>query len=117
MNNKNKAPTWHLTEGYGASCDPFNWKLLKRFGKNWKPIGYFATPENMLLALYRKMCRTESVEPDLVSHIEAISRRVLGWAAALSEHLDLWGLEAQKAAGTSEGGVSDQAPARNRKAH
>ena len=93
MSKKNPVPTWHLAEGYGASCDSFNWKLMKKFGESWKTIGFYATPEKMLAGLYRKMCRTtKPADPDLLEHVEAISERVQAAAARLSKALNHYGL-------------------------
>ena len=88
MSKKNPPPTWYLTEGYGCSTDPYNWKLLQKFGERWKPIGYYATPEKMLDGLYRKMCRGESADRNLIKHVSAISGCVQAAAARLSIDLN-----------------------------
>ena len=88
MSKKNKKPTWHLIEGYGCSTDAYNWVLQKKFGKGWKPAGYYATPEKMLMGLYRKICRTEPADPDLLIHLNTLQERVQAVAARLSEELN-----------------------------
>lgn len=88
MSRKNREPTWHLTESYGCSCDPFNWVLQRKSGKGWKPVGYYPTPEKMLMGLYRKMCRTEPTDPDLLTHLSVLQGRVQAAAARLSDELN-----------------------------
>ena len=84
MSKKNPAPKWLLNDSYGCSTDAHNWILHKRFGKNWKPIGYYATPEKLLAGLYRKMCRCETTDLDLIAHVASISKGVQAVAARLS---------------------------------
>jgi hypothetical protein len=90
----NKAPVWQFDEFWGADTDSFNFILYRRRTKkdgspgNWKPAGYYRDPEQMFLGMFRKLARTESPDPDLVRHVEAISERVQATAARLSEELN-----------------------------
>lgn len=88
MSKKNKEPTWQLTAGYGCATDAYNWVLLKKSGKRWRSVGYYPTPEKMLMGLYRKICRSDPVNPDLAQHVDAISERVQAAAARLSDELN-----------------------------
>lgn len=88
MSKKNRKPTWNLTEGYGCSCDAYNWVLLKRSGEGWKLVGYYPTPEKLLMGLYRKMCRNKPAGADLLTHLSTLQERVQAVAARLSEELN-----------------------------
>ena len=88
MSRKNKNPTWHLTDGYGCYCDAFNWVLQKKSGKGWKSIGYYPTPDKMMMGLYRKMCRTEPAGLDLLTHLSMLQERVQAAAERLSDELN-----------------------------
>ena len=88
MSKKNREPAWNLTEGYGCYCDAYNWVLQKKSGKSWKPVGYYPTPEKLLMGLYRKMCRNKPAGPDLLTHLNALQERVQTVAARLSEELN-----------------------------
>ena len=114
--SKSASPKWLLSPEWGVGTDPCNWILYRRGSNRWNAVGFYPSPESLLKSLYNKLTRTEPADPDMVRHIEAISTRVQGWAAALSEQLDQWGLEGQKEASASEGVVSDQRLARKRNA-
>ena len=62
--------TWILSDKWAVSRDPYNWILLRKTGKSWKK-SYYASPEQLLKSLYRKITRTEPAQPDLLEHLEA----------------------------------------------
>ena len=63
-------PEWVLSDEWAISRDPYNWILLKKAGKSWKKY-YYASPEQLLKALHRKISRTEPALPDLLEYLEA----------------------------------------------
>ena len=63
-------PEWQLSERWAIARDPYNWILLKRTGKSWKK-SYYASSEQLLTALHRKVSRTEPAQPDLLRYLEA----------------------------------------------
>ena len=86
--SKSASPKWILSPDWGVGTDPFNWILYRRRGKRWNAVGFYASPDLLLKSLYRKLTRTEPPDPDIVSHVEAISRRVQAAADRLSAELN-----------------------------
>ncbi len=86
--NKSATPKWLLSPKWGVGTDPRNWILYRKVGKGWKAAGFYPSAESLLKSWYRKLTRTEPADPDLIRHVEAISRRVEGWAARLYEQID-----------------------------
>ena len=86
--SKSASPKWLLSPEWGVGTDPYNFILYRKVGKRWDAVGLYPSPELLLKSLYRKMLRTEPADPDLIRHVEAISRRVEGWAARLYEQID-----------------------------
>ena len=82
------SPKWVLSPEWGVSTDPYNWILYRRRGKRWDAVAFYPSPELLLKSLYRKMLRTEPANPDLVMHVEVISRCVEGWAARFYEQIN-----------------------------
>ena len=85
---KRVTPKWILSPEWGVGTDPYNFILYRKVGKRWDAVGFYPSPELLLKSLYRKMLRTEPADPDLVRHVDAISRRVEGWAARLFEQIN-----------------------------
>ncbi len=77
-----------LSPEWGVGTDLYNWILYRRRGKRWDAVAFYPSPELLLKSLYRKMLRTEPANPDLVMHVEVISRCVEGWAARLYEQIN-----------------------------
>ena len=86
--SKSATPTWLLSPDWGVGTDPFNWILYRKGGTRWNAVGFYPSPESLLKSLYNKLIRMEPADPDLVRHIEAISRRVEAAAACLYEQID-----------------------------
>jgi hypothetical protein len=85
---RHKTPTWLLSAEWGMDTDTFNWILFRKRGERWSAKGYYPSVESLLQSLFRRLTRTESADPDLVRHVEAVSKRVEACAAALFDHLD-----------------------------
>ena len=87
-------PTWLFDCGWGAGSDHYNWILYRRglrkdgSAGTWKAVGYYPTPEQLLLSFFHKLTRTEPVDTDLADHVEALARRVTAAAARLCEELN-----------------------------
>jgi len=62
-------PEWILSDEWAVARDPYNWILMRKTGKCWRKT-YYASPEQMLKALYRKLTRTEPSQPDLLLHLK-----------------------------------------------
>jgi len=77
-----------LSDDWGVGTDRYNWILYHKGKKAWKPVGYYPSDELLLKSFYRKLTRTEPADPDLVRHVEAISRRAQAAAAAFYDQLD-----------------------------
>ena len=88
--SKSATPKWILSPEWGVGIDKYNWILYRKNPKRWDAVGFYPSPELLLKSLYRKMLRTEPADSDLVRHVEAISRRVEGWAARLFEQINTW---------------------------
>jgi len=63
-------PEWKLSDKWAIARDPYNWVLLKKTGKSWKK-SYYASAEQLLKSLHRKITRTEPAQPDLLEYLEA----------------------------------------------
>jgi len=86
--NRRATPQWMLSNDWGVGTDPYNWVLYRKGKKNWRPVGYYPSDELLLKSFHRKLTRTEPADPDLVRHVEAISRRAQAAAAAFYDLLD-----------------------------
>jgi len=85
--SKSASAKWLLSPEWGVGTDPYNFIPYCRRGKRWDAVGFYPSPDLLLKSYYRKITRTEPAGPDLVRHVEAISRRVQGWAARLNKQL------------------------------
>ncbi len=63
-------PEWVLGDEWAIARAPYNWILLKNTGKSWKKY-YYASSEQLLKSLYRKITRTEPAQPDLAEYLKA----------------------------------------------
>jgi len=86
--NKSANPTWLLSPGWGVGTDSYNWILYRKGGKNWNAAGFYSSPESLLKSPFRKLTRMEPADPDLVRHLEAISRRAEDAAARLYKQIE-----------------------------
>jgi hypothetical protein len=86
--SKRTSPQWQLSPTWGVGTDKYNWILFSKGKKLWKAAGYYPSAELLLKSFYRKLTRTDPADPDLVRHVEAISRRVQAAAAALYTYID-----------------------------
>ena len=68
--------------------DPLNFILYRKRGERWTAKGFYPSVESLLHSLYQKLARTEPADPDLVRHVELVSKRVEACAAALFAQLD-----------------------------
>ncbi len=89
---KRASPTWLLSKDWGVGTDPYNWILYRKGKKSWKAAGYYPSAELLLKSFYRKLTRIEPADPDLIRHVDALSRRAQAAAARLFEELDRVGL-------------------------
>jgi len=87
-NSHTATPEWDLSENWGVGRDSHNWILYHKSKKTWTAKGYYPSPETLLKSFFRQLTRTESADPDLVRHIESISRRVEAAAARLYGQID-----------------------------
>ena len=79
---------WPISENWAVSRDTRNWILQERKGNRWRSIGWYPTPEKLLLSLYRKLCRTETKQSDLLAHVEHQSTVVEACSARLAEYIN-----------------------------
>jgi hypothetical protein len=86
--NKNTTPKWFFSADWGMGSDPFNFILYRKRGERWTANGFYPSVESLLYSLYQKLTRTEPADPDLVRHVEVVSKRVEACAAALFAQLD-----------------------------
>jgi hypothetical protein len=85
---KHTTPKWILSDDWGTDTDSFNWILYRKRGERWIAKSYYPSIESLLQSLYARLTRTDPADPDLVSHVEAVSERVEACAAALFAQLD-----------------------------
>ena len=84
-------PEWRLSEDWAVTRDPYNWVLMKKTGKSWRKT-YYASPQQLLNSLHRKITRTEPAQPDLAAYLETC----LGIAQTFSRRFyDLTGMTVQ----------------------
>jgi hypothetical protein len=86
--SKSASPKWMLSDDWGVGTDRYNWILYHKGGNTWKPAGYYPSDELLLKSYYRQLTRTEPADPDLVRHLETISRHAQAAAAAFYGQLD-----------------------------
>ncbi|MFC1796071.1 hypothetical protein ACFL1V_03140 [Pseudomonadota bacterium] len=101
--NKHKTPKWFLFDDWGMGSDPFNFILYQKRGERWNAKGFYPSIESLLQSFYNRLIRTEPADPDLVSHIEAVSERVAACAAALFAQLDAEAKQREKRLSPREG--------------
>jgi hypothetical protein len=85
---KHKIPKWILSADWAMGSDPLNFILYRKRGERWTANGFYPSIESLLQSLYARLTRTDPADPDLVSHVEAVSERVEACAAALFAQLD-----------------------------
>ena len=91
-------PRWVIDREYGVSTDACNWILLKRStnkqGKpgGWKPVGYYATAQQLFEGFARKLVRTADSDLTMPQHVEAVYRLVTAAARRFHDELILLGL-------------------------
>jgi len=86
--SKSASPKWLLSPEWGVGTDSRNWILYRIVGKGWRAAGFYPSPDSLLKSFFRKLTRTEPADPDLVKHVEAISRCVEDAAARLFKQID-----------------------------
>ena len=79
---------WPISENWAVSRDTRNWISQERKGNRWRSIGWYPTPEKLLLSLYRKLCRTETKQSDLLAHVEHQSTVVEACSTRLAEYIN-----------------------------
>lgn len=67
---KQAQPHWTLNDDWAIGTDSYNWKLYRRSGKGWRPIGYYPTPEMLLKSFHQKLTRVEPPQPTLEQYVE-----------------------------------------------
>lgn len=85
--SKSPTPDWVLYEDWAIGRDPYNWVLYRKFGKRWRPVGYYRNPELLLLSFHRKLLRLEPPKPTLVEHIEHCFDVAQAAADLFEEHI------------------------------
>ena len=101
--NRHAIPKWILSADWGIDTDSFNWILYRKRGERWIAKGFYPSVESLLQSLFRRLTRTVPADPDLVRHVEAVSKRVEACAAALFAQLDAELMLREKRLSTREG--------------
>jgi hypothetical protein len=91
-------PNWYLTEDYGISLDPLNWRLQrksipKKKGNKpiWKTIGNYPTLLMLAEGLQRRVLLEYSDKATLKEHVEAAIKVCEEAISALNAQLDTIG--------------------------
>lgn len=84
---KHKTPEWILSDEWAVALDTHNWILQQQKGQRWRSVGYHPTPEQLLQSLFRRVCRTEPKQHDLIEHIKGCLTAVEACTTRLSNHI------------------------------
>ena len=78
---------WQLSNDWGVNHDAYNWVLQHKATNRWRNVGYYPTPEVLLLSLHRKILLTNPAQPDLIQHLEVSLDVAQGCCERLSEQI------------------------------